>query len=387
MKITLDSKSLLQAIKTVKATTGNNNAVISIKKEGKTSSVVCSATGKEKSIEVVVTGTIESGSGLTEFGFDTGILTGLLRGRKEMSLTFGEAKDGGKKKKKDVDDSQVFFETKATNGRKYDGNFCVIPGEDIVFNDEDSEKDMELNKDIQSLLTSAIDKVGITDIFEGNDLELWVRANKKGMTVACFDAYHVALCQYPDIKVKDPLEFNLPYETFSAINELAEGEAFDVKVGASTISASNEFFRIVMPLLQSNDMEQTIDDVIEFVGDLNPSKADAGFKISLSDLETTLANVNSVHEDGVGCELIFEKKDVKFSLKTSYGEVNDHPPVDEVSGKKGTTVVVNQHLFEDCLNAYPSKDNVDVKIQGEDLLWFQSTTEKYTATYITQLLG
>ncbi|QJT70872.1 hypothetical protein GR7B_00074 [Vibrio phage vB_VcorM_GR7B] len=263
----------------------------------------------------------------------------------------------------------------------------AVPGEEITFKEEDSENDLELDNAMQTAISDAVSKVGITDIFEGNELDLWVVADKKGLRTAVFDDYHISLCEYGDMKFSTKLEFNLPFSTFTTINDLSDGEAYDIVVGSSTIRAHNDFFRIVMPLLQDNDREQTIEDVIGLCTSLSPKKSDASFTIGQDDLDITLDNINSVHEEGVGCELIFGKDDVHFHLKTGFGEVNDYPPVEKVKGKKGSTLILNQHLLSDCLNAYSSKGKIDFHVKDENIIWCQDATEKYTATYVTLLLN
>lgn len=399
MIINVDCKSLHAAIKTCKAITGGTSAVLkAVNKKGE-KYLTCSASGKDNVVEVVVLGEIISDSGLLEFGFDHNVVAGLTRGRTSVTFTYAEPKKAKKKEKvkskkqtEDYDDSQVFFVSKAANNRTYDGNFAIVPGEDINFESmKGAETALNIDDNLRAALDTALSKVGVTDIFTGSELDLWVDACNNEMHVACFDGYHIAHSLF-ELDVKHDTKFNLPFSTFSVINELANGEKYEIRVSDSHIFAYNSDFKIMMPLLQDSNNRLTIQNVIDTSRSFNQDvKPDAKFTIQLDELSTTLDNISAIHEDGIGFELIVTRDGVKFHMKTGYGEVNDNPLVGEIeiASKKDKEVraVVNRELLADTLSAYRGKGSVTLNLSKQhDAMWFTDSSDKNYSTYICLLL-
>lgn len=338
--------------------------------------IVVVAVGNDVQFKQVVVGTIDQLGPEPGIGMDINVMTGLARGRKEMKL-FTKPND-----------TSIYFESKGANGKTYDGDACSVP--DIAFTVDQlspSKDDVILDQGIRTALSTAINRVGLTDVVEGNELDLWIRADLKGLTVACFDTVHVAMLNYSEIKVKREFNLNLPLSTFSTIQGLTESGEFSLGIADNTITAYSDEFFVSMPLLQETARTQSLSDVISLVKSISAdSKPEASFTCTSEDLNTALSATHSVFETGAKTRLNIDKKSgVKLSIKTSYGQVNDQIANDNFTGFG--EFVISQPLLEDIMRVY-GDDTITLKLFSKpaSLLSVAGKVKDYTFHYIALLM-
>ncbi|WYW02105.1 hypothetical protein Pori4_00233 [Pseudomonas phage vB_PpuM-Pori-4] len=339
--------------------------------------IVIVATGNDVQFKQVVVGTIDQLGPEPGLGLDVNVLTGIARGRKEMCL-FTEP-----------DDTRIHFSSKGANGRAYSGDVCSVP--DIAFAVDSiapSKDDVILDQSIRTALQTAVNRVGLTDVVEGKELDLWVQANMKGLTVACFDTLHVATLHFSELKVKRDFNLNLPLSTFTTIQGLTESGEFTIGIADNTITAYSDEFFVSMPLLQETARTQSLADVLSLLQTITSNGSpEASFTCSVEDLNTALGSTNAVFETGAKTRLTVEKKTgVTINIKTSYGQVNDQVANDNFTGSG--EFVISQPLLEDILRVY-SDDKITLKLYNDKPASLLSATGKvkdYTYTYIALLM-
>lgn len=252
------------------------------------------------------------------------------------------------------DESTMNVKLKNTSGQ-----IKTMPFEELPMLDH--KKGSSIREKQQHEISDALSLVGISDIHEAVTANfVFIKMDKKGLTVSRFDEYHMAYFRNEDVKGKEKLDIVASIESFNVINQMAGKNSFKFSMSDS-IQAWNDEFELQLPLVQF-EAKQSLDSVVELMGSLKANRGE--FEVDKEELFTALEKCAAVHETGKSVGVSSSGNSIELEIKTSFGQVKT-----KIKGKtKGkVSCRIDPNLVMDTLR--PSKGK-ELRLKFTDNLAF-----------------
>lgn len=276
-------------------------------------------------------------SGEGAFGFAPDILSGLIKGRKELEFSFNGQEC-------------VFKQVKGP----YKGTLVTAPiTEDQkssceAFLTGSKKVDAVLPAELLACLKSGLAATNIKDVYQGTTLLSYISVDKKGnLSVSSFDSQHFGLLTL-STGVKG-LEFKaaMPASHFSLIDQISAGVESKFSFSNGSVRVDGSGFILVLPATQSEDQNYSM--VANFVEGLTKPifkcGYDSGQLSSLTDNLFTLYNANT--------SFVLSAKDGSSTLSVNFntpsGSASDAMKVAVSKNSKAFKAGVDPRLFRDIL--------------------------------------
>lgn len=362
MKVVVDVKALTKAIGHVTGLTKNANVRLTSAKGGEVVGVAGSGNGVVVSLNVEAT--VEAPG---HADVDSSLLLSVLKGRTKVSLE----KSGSK------------FKFSEIGGRKYKGDVAMTEALDVSFGTAAAnEKSIKIGKEACKVLDTAIKAIALNNLYTDAPMYVWVLSGKDGLTVMCFDDYHLAFFRDTSTTM-GKLEFQLSLQTFQILNKLSDGQPYRLELDEGTLTAYNSTFRASMPLTQDST-GMTAGNVKGYLKNL---KADGYFFIDHDEFEVLLTNSLGAYKDRNTPLTIrsVAKNQLEFAVNSSLAKI-----AETLNTKHQLTKSLNCNpsLMLDVLNALKSGGKVakmKVDVSGNTLV-IRQDRETSTTVYACQLL-
>ena len=333
MKITVVGESTLTTLDLLAKITGSQHAHLEIRDKD----IFISATGNSKSLRYLVEGVIEEKGKEKGFGFNIFSLQNILRGRKEIELTF--------------DGSDITFRNKS-KGSKFYGDFKSIPFEKIdIAHSADSS--ISIKGPNMAALTELVKYLTLENHFTSDNMNVFIKLDQDGTFATVYDDFHLAYGHNPKFGQKQKVELSLTLPMFALIESVAKGDDYVMSLSPTSVSASGLAFELSIPLLQGIE-SQSFDQAKTLVDQITTRKSKHQVSLTIEDINQMMTNLSAVNDGSAGIEVATHKGHIKFSLASTFGKAIEVKKIPADWGK--TKYVINQTVFTDIMRVCPAKE-------------------------------
>lgn len=213
---------------------------------------------------------------------------------------------------------------------------------------QDSEPMRKLLKDAAGLLY-------ITDMIEGQPIDVHFRWDKNGITAAAADPYHAVIIE-GDADTKSAHRVTLPIDLAMKLSEI--GGTFDI--GETKVRAESELGRAEMNQVAASESVVPLESILGLL-DLKPSwKAE----LNGTDLSALLSNLGAVVE-GSDIEFDISEDSIAVDSKGRFGKVSGNVEISGVKGKPPGRITVRPSIFNSIVEKVHG--NIRMEISGSIL--------------------
>lgn len=336
MKFNIDGKQLTEALRLVGSHTGALHASLTLNGE---ESVMVSASGGGTVIAVEIAISDVTPSKETDFTFNTSILDGLIKNRKNISLEYSA--------------SNSMVTLRSTDKRsKYHATFVTIPYEEVEL--DIPKKALKIDGETHKAILEAIGKVSINNLYTADSLYYMVEVSKKGLIAACYDKYHVAYNHITGIQ--GDFSFTVPVKSWNQIKNLVGEEEYKLTIDESRLVVKSKSLYMATPMVQNDDLA-SLDQVKGMIRELpNPQ---GSVEVPVDALYHILENMMGILEQEVAAVMRCPKEgQVSIQLKTNYGEVSETIKTNHKGWGPDLRAAFDPKLLADILDNYPDPDVV-----------------------------
>lgn len=229
-------------------------------------------------------------------------------------------------------------------GTRYTGKnipLLPVPTDKIIFPKpvEDAFSDS-----LQAKLIMLFNSAAINAIYSEDSIPMHIAIRGDKLIVAAADNLHAVITtlslskeETKNTNIKDttiPTEYAGLFSVFIA-------DGLRLSVNSSNITIQNNDFYVTLPSLQVGKLD--LNSIMQM--QQNSKKPSFSCTIDGSSMNSVLENLMVAHEAGAGTLVEYNKNNLFFSYKTSYGHVKDAVSVDNVFGK-GNIVLESENLFD-----------------------------------------
>ena len=343
MQLTLDTKSLREALDIIGRLTSADHANLFHVKQD----IYLSAIGNNKSVKLLVKGTVDALGKEGGFGFNTFTVSNLIKGRQQIQLT--------------LKNNSVHFANSA-KGSKFYGDFQPIPFEDISITTDANASKVVIKGSSMTALGEAVNTVRLNNLYTQDPLNLFLRIDKTGLHTVVYDDYHIAYCHNASVNEKDAAEFSMALPLFDTISNVARGEDYNINIGQTYVTAFGLGFELSLPILQGLE-GQTFDQARQFIEGLAAQKTSHSLTIEVDDIKQTIDSLIAVDDGQSPIIISSERGKAKFSISSGFGHANERKKIDLTGWTK--EFKLNPKLFTDTISVFPSKE---VKLNFHDVM-------------------
>lgn len=311
-----------------------------------------------------------STEGSGRFAFDTGLLSGVTKGRGVLEFNYTDKKK---------------MEIKGTKS-KFRGTFdtTTLEADQIPLITRrlklSGSADGKLSSDILEHVRNGIKITSLKDIYNDSILNCFILLTKKRIEISSFDNHHLSLYA-ADVKTKNTFQLSLPATTFNLIDRFLSDAEAEFYVTSKTFAVAGDDFLVHLPPIQADDAHFHL--VAQYAANLGKPAASFTFN---RDCMIAVNNTLALASSEPRFELAFEEKKKKgkvtISLSGDQGTMSDAIEVSDmqINNKSLNSVRVDPRLFIELI------EKVDVK-SGVSLNMHISKNKDAASSYVVRDAG
>ena len=284
--------------------------------------------------------------GVQSFAVNQAVLSGVVRGRGDLKLTF----DGENKL------------TLAAIKGKYQAEVITVPTTDISIVPANLRKSSAIPGGLKTFLLNALPLAVVQSLYTEGYVAITIDSNDTGSSVVCMDNYHGVIVQS---KLRGKFKISLPTIYVPMITALfSDGTDASIAVDQAYIYGWNENFEMALPLLAVEDLSE------HMFAWYKTTRNTKGLKTPSKNLVEIISNFVALAEDKSTISAALKAHKIDFKIETGYGNSQDSV---DVSGKvNSSTVEFEPHTFNELIT----------KVNGEVELVFHQSTDKKSEKYV-----
>lgn len=324
----------------------------------------------------LVDGAVSTSDGA--FGFQFEFLSGILKGRADMSFTFNGAE----------------CEFALVKG-KYNGNIVILPISadqanqiNSIMSDKSKTEESNLPADVLAVIREGIAFTNVKDVFqvEQSLLVSYLSLTSKGfLTVSSFDQHHFG--HYKNKVAAGGLEFRvaLPSTHFLTIDKVTNGGPASFYIHPENIKVVGDNFVLILPSTQVDEKNFSL--IPEYIKALDTP--DYVCTYDTDQIRVLADNLFTLHAINTAFELSAKEKSsfLNVAFTTQNGTASDSLKV-AVQTPANVKVKIDPRVFRDILALIKGQKEAVMSIKTDKVLTLKTKTRlKADVTLVGALVG
>lgn len=308
---------------------------------------------------------VGSASGTGLYSLDPTILQGVIRGRKNLHLKFGETLE--------------YSEPKT----RYSGSFAIKEVTDdqktiIAGFLGDVGSGIQLTAKDLAVLRTALECTNIKAVYEDMQILTYVVADNGILQVSAFENYHSSYFR-AKLSTKESFKTAVKSSYFPLISKVMNADVFNMVVLDNRIDVSSDDGRIRLSLPASQVEQESYGIVAGLIADLKDAAA-YSCTLDPASLLNTVSNLTVLHKGKDNIELEASKNRLKLSLSSGGGRGSDTITVSDGTGE--ASAKVEPTLLRDTIALLKGKSEVKFEVHPGYLLRMTTKVSPGTLTLL-----
>lgn len=248
--------------------------------------------------------------------------------------------------------------------------------------------DKELEENLRYTMIETINKVTLKSTIADKDLFVFMRLNKRGITIACGDQIHAAYCTVGGSKSVEEVNVAFPINYIQLIRGLFDLKRRAIRIASSSglMAISDNQFTLMLPMAIPAADDANMDLLADIFKQENYSKPLSSCGIDVKAVLEVINNLEAIRDTSLSLNatFVFKSNIVTIKSETRHGALSD---VIEVGGttKDRVTITFEVGILKDILSRIDKHAVFQVHEGNKCLITEQNPEAKRSTSFL--LLG
>lgn len=248
--------------------------------------------------------------------------------------------------------------------------------------------DKELEENLRYTMIETINKVTLKSTIADKDLFVFMRLNKRGITITCGDQIHAAYCTVGGSKSVEEVNVAFPINYIQLIRGLFDLKRRAIRIASSSglMAISDNQFTLMLPMAIPAADDANMDLLADIFKQENYSKPLSSCGIDVKAVLEVINNLEAIRDTSLSLNatFVFKSNIVTIKSETRHGALSD---VIEVGGttKDRVTITFEVGILKDILSRIDKHAVFQVHEGNKCLITEQNLEAKRSTSFL--LLG